>query len=79
MGTIIQLAAGRLLTTQSAIERLVLGISLRDHVLSEEIRRRTKAEDVIGRIVYQKWSWVGQVARQNLPSYGLETMNRTAC
>jgi hypothetical protein len=44
---------------------MMLGITLRDHVTNNEIRRRTKVIDVIERISQQKWNWVGHVARQD--------------
>ncbi|XP_050306283.1 uncharacterized protein LOC126743296 [Anthonomus grandis grandis] len=46
-------------TTQRAIERMMLGLSLRDHITNESIRQRTKVEDVIIRIAHLKWGWVG--------------------
>lgn len=58
-------SANKLRTTQRAIERTMLGIGLRDHITNENIRQRTKVEDVITRIAHLKWSWVGHVARQD--------------
>ncbi|CAH1224416.1 unnamed protein product [Diabrotica balteata] len=63
--TLTELSANRLRTTQRAIERAMLGVSLREHIRNEDIRSRTKVEDVIGRIAQMKWNWVGHVARQN--------------
>lgn len=57
-------SANKLRTTQRAIERLMLGISLRDHNRNEQIRRKTKVEDVMKAIATMKWRWVGHVARQ---------------
>lgn len=51
---------------QRAMERAMLGISLRDKVRNEEIRRRSGVVDVIERVAELKWRWVGHVARQNL-------------
>jgi len=43
-------SANRLRTTQRALERTMLGVSLRDHIQNEEIRKRTKVHDVIEHI-----------------------------
>ncbi|KAL7868246.1 hypothetical protein SRHO_G00096300 [Serrasalmus rhombeus] len=40
----------RLLTTQRAMERSMLGISLRDHIRNEEIRCRNGVKDVIAEL-----------------------------
>lgn len=57
-------SANKLRVTQRAIERIMLGISLRDHIENQEIRRRTKVKDVITTIADLKWRWAGHVARQ---------------
>lgn len=51
----------------------MLGISLRDHFQNKEIRRRTRMDDVIGRIGSLKWSWVRRVTRQNNDRWTMET------
>lgn len=48
---------------QRAMERSMLGISLRDRVPNHEIRRRTRVVDAIERITTLKWNWAGHVAR----------------
>lgn len=57
--------ANRLRIMQRAMERAMLGISLRDRKRNEEIRERTKVVDIIERIAELKWQWVGHVARQD--------------
>jgi hypothetical protein len=54
----------KLKCTQRAMERQMLGISLRDKIRNEEIRRRTKVTDKADRIAKLKWQWAGHVARQ---------------
>lgn len=63
--TLTQKSANKLQTNQRAMERAMLGISLRDRVRNEEIRRRTKITDIIHRIAELKWRWTGHVARQD--------------
>lgn len=63
--TLTQKSAERLRTTQRAMERSMLGISLRDKIRNTEIRRRTKVKDIIERVAELKWRWVGHVARQD--------------
>jgi len=52
--------ANKLRTTQRAIERMMLGISLRDHITNASIRQRNKVENVITSIAHLKWSWTGR-------------------
>jgi len=47
----------------------MLGVSLRNHIQIEEIRKRTKVDDVIEHIARQKWRWVEHVARQDNDRY----------
>ncbi|CAH2262742.1 jg14966 [Pararge aegeria aegeria] len=49
----------RLMITQRAMERAMLGVSLRDQVRNEEIRRRTRVTDIAQRIAKLKWQWAG--------------------
>lgn len=48
---------------QRAMERVMLGISIRDRVPNREIRQTTKVADAIERITTLKWNWAGHVAR----------------
>ena len=53
----------KLLVTQRAMERRMLGISLRDRRSNVWIREKTKVTDVAERAASLKWSWAGHVAR----------------
>lgn len=55
--------ANKLLTTQRAMERSMLGISLRDKIRSEDIRRQTRVADIIQEAAKMKWQWAGHLAR----------------
>ena len=61
--TITQASANRLRVAQRAMERVMLGISLRDRKTNEWIRRQTKVRDVMERIASLKWNWAGHIAR----------------
>lgn len=61
--TLTKRSANRLRTTQRAMERAMLGVSLRDHLTNEEVRRRSGVQDVIEKIVTLKWNWAGHLAR----------------
>lgn len=54
----------RLGVTQRAMERAMLGVSLRDRIRNEEIRRRTKVTDIAYRVSKLKWQWAGHIARR---------------
>lgn len=58
-------SARRLRVCQRAMERAMLGVSLRDRIRNEEIRERTGVVDVIERIARLKRQWAGHVARNN--------------
>ncbi|CAH2242647.1 jg8469 [Pararge aegeria aegeria] len=70
----------RLRVTQRALERVLLGESLRDHIRNEEIRRRTKVTDIAQRVAKLKWRWAGHIVRRNDGRWGsklLEWQPRT--
>ncbi|CAH2229256.1 jg23723 [Pararge aegeria aegeria] len=50
----------RVRVTQRAIERAMLGVSLRKHIRYVEIRRRTRVTDILvaQRVAKVKWQWV---------------------
>ena len=54
----------KLTSTQRAMERLMLGVTLRDKKKASEIREQTKVEDIIQSIKKKKWQWVGHVYRR---------------
>ncbi|CAH2251132.1 jg11818 [Pararge aegeria aegeria] len=54
----------RLRVTQRAMERAMLGVSLRDQIRNEEIRRRTRVTDIAQRVARLKWQWAGHIARK---------------
>lgn len=60
----------RLKVTQRAMERAMLGISLRDRVRNDEIRRRSKVTDIAQRIAWLKWQWAGHIARRTDGRWG---------
>ena len=61
--TITQASAQRLRVAQRAMERAMLGVSLRDKKTNEWIRQQTKVQDVMERIASLKWNWAGHIAR----------------
>ena len=50
---------------QRNMERVMLGITLRDRVRNELIRQRTKVVDVGHRVAKLKWAWAGHVCRRH--------------
>jgi len=50
---------------QRAMERAILGITLRDRKRSTWIREKTKVKDIVQVVKQQKWRFVGHVARMN--------------
>ncbi|CAH2266686.1 jg19836 [Pararge aegeria aegeria] len=60
--------------TQRAMERAMLGVSLRDQIRNEEIRRRTRVTDIAQRVAKLKWQWAGHVARRTDGRWGLKVL-----
>jgi exonuclease III len=60
----------KLKVTQRAMERAMLGVTLRDRIRNEEIRRRTKVTDIGRRIAKLKWQWAGHIARRTDGRWG---------
>jgi hypothetical protein len=60
----------RLNVTQRAMERAMLGVSLRDRIRNDEIRKRTKVTDIARRIADLKWQWAGHIARMTDGRWG---------
>lgn len=61
---ITQKAAEQLRVAQRAMERKMLGVTLRDKIRNSRIRERTKITDVVERVASLKWKWIGHVMRQ---------------
>ncbi|CAH2229143.1 jg20756 [Pararge aegeria aegeria] len=55
----------RLRVTERAMERAMQGVSLRDLIKNEEIRRRTRVINIAQRVAKLKWQWAGHIARKN--------------
>ncbi|CAH2246337.1 jg2221 [Pararge aegeria aegeria] len=64
----------RLRVTQRAMERAMLGISLRDQIRNEEIRRRTRVTDIAQRVAKLKWQWAGHIAPRTDGRWGLKVL-----
>jgi hypothetical protein len=60
----------RLNVTQRAMERAMLGVSLRDRIRNDEIRKRTKVADIARWIADLKWQWAGHIARRTDGCWG---------
>ncbi|CAH2238869.1 jg13679 [Pararge aegeria aegeria] len=60
--------------TQRAMERAMLGVSLRDQMRNEEIRRRTRVTDIAQRVAQLKWKWAGHIARRTDGRWGLKVL-----
>ncbi|CAH2237350.1 jg12064 [Pararge aegeria aegeria] len=54
----------RLRVIQRAMERAMLGVSLRDTIRNVEIRRRTRVNDITQRVTKLKWQWAGRIVRR---------------
>ncbi|CAH2267856.1 jg12933 [Pararge aegeria aegeria] len=62
------------------METALLGVSLRDQIRNEEIRRRTRVTDIAQPFAKLKWQWEGHIARRTDGRWGpkvLEWQPRT--
>ncbi|XP_063539716.1 uncharacterized protein LOC134748833 [Cydia strobilella] len=64
----------RLKVTQRAMERAMLGVSLRDRVRNDDIRSRTRVTDIARRIANLKWQWAGHIARRTDGRWGRKVL-----
>ena len=55
----------KLRIAQRAMERAMLGVTLRDRKRSTWIRGKTRVKDIIQIIKQQKWRWAGHLARRD--------------
>jgi hypothetical protein len=55
---------------QRAMERAMLGVSLKDRIRNEYIRQRTKVIDIAQRISKLKWQWAGHISRRTDNRWG---------
>ncbi|CAH2259301.1 jg10040 [Pararge aegeria aegeria] len=56
------------------MERAMLGVSLRDQIRNEEIRRRTRVTDIAQRVAKLKWQLAGQIARRTDERWDLKVL-----
>ena len=54
----------KLRTTQRAMERKMVGVTLRDKKRAEWIREQTRVKDILVEIKKKKWVWAGHVMRR---------------
>nr|ADI61810.1 endonuclease-reverse transcriptase [Bombyx mori] len=60
----------KLKVTQRAMERAMLGLSLRDRIRNEVIRAKTKVIDIARRVSKLKWQWAGHICRRTDNRWG---------
>ena len=65
----------KLRTTQRAMERRMLKITIKDRIKNEEIRRQTHVKDIIEKIKQAKWRWAGHTARRDDNRWTKRTMD----
>ena len=54
----------KLITTQRAMERKMLHLSLKDKVRHTSIRKKTRVKDIMEKIKESKWKWAGTCQEQ---------------
>ena len=54
----------KLVRTQRAMERIMMGITLRDRKRATWVREQTKVEDFLTTIKKKKWTWAGHIMRR---------------
>ncbi|KAL0859868.1 hypothetical protein ABMA27_010206 [Loxostege sticticalis] len=55
----------KLIVTQRAMERKLVGVSLRDRMTNKWLRKESKVSDIVKRIANLKWQWAGHIARKS--------------
>ena len=64
----------KLKVAQRAMERTMLGVSLRDQIRNEEIRKRTRVTDIARQISRLKWQWAGHIVRRTDGRWGRKVL-----
>ncbi|CAH2228324.1 jg4603 [Pararge aegeria aegeria] len=57
----------------------MMGVSLRDLIRNEEIRRSTIVTDIAQRVAKLKWKWAGLIARRNDGRWGSKVLEWRPC
>lgn len=73
--TLTKASKNKLRVAQRAMERSMLGITLRDRMTNQWIRQQTRVVDVMKRIATLKWSWAGHIARRTDERWTKKIMN----
>lgn len=63
--TLTRKSVEKIRVTQRAMERSMLGLTLRDRIPNAIIRAKTGTTDAVERIAHMKWNWAGHVARMD--------------
>ncbi|GJQ74379.1 hypothetical protein Trydic_g21253 [Trypoxylus dichotomus] len=63
--TLTKKTTNKIRIAQTAMERSMLELSVKDKVPNTEVRNRTKVTDAIEEITTWTWSWAGHIARLN--------------
>ncbi|CAH2240079.1 jg6334 [Pararge aegeria aegeria] len=56
------------------MERAILGVSLRDQIRREKIRRRTRVTEIAQRVAKLKRQWAGHIARKTDGIWGFKLL-----
>ncbi|CAH2230063.1 jg20272 [Pararge aegeria aegeria] len=56
------------------MERSMLGVSLRDQIRIEELRRRTRVPHIAQRVAKLKWKWARHIARRTDGRWGFKVL-----
>ena len=64
-------------TMQRTHERIMLGLTWRDHKTAKWIREKTKVRDVLETVSYLKWKWAGHVCRMTDNRWTVRATNWT--
>jgi hypothetical protein len=73
--TLTKASEKKLKVAQRAMERSMLGVTLRDRMTNQWIRQQTKVVDVMERTASLKWSWAGHIARRTDERWTKKIMN----
>ena len=73
--TLTKASENKLRVAQRAMERSMLGITLRDKMTNQWIRQQTKVVDIMERIASLKWNWAGHIARRTDERWTKTIMN----
>ena len=61
--------------TDRAMEWIMIGVTKKDRVTNEDLKKKSRVQDIIKTIKSKKWRWAGHLARRHDNRWACKTTN----